>query len=598
MNSNGCEAKMVACQTPGNRFQNRKVIPIRPRINTDNTQTSMRAFFLLAIMVVDIAALISSGNPFQTARRCDTMLTPSQIPTLRKHKSQTTEDSCVLPAGNSLLIPSQVDGARLRGSKTTSTQIATSSSSVHDVDPSVKKPKPKKKNPPKKGTKSNADSKGNTTLPTGGSATKTKNNNNKPKRRQRKLSSGNLPNVLWGHIPLDHIRKHPQFVPLPTPESIHALESTEDVRNFRQESWQWDVLHEGRMTTSQAVAALGFLEPRAGDILGVPRGLRRGGQGAYYRLRKPVAVTTLEEMNAMLCTGDDDDVSGSTDDEDVGKCWVQPPNYPFAAKYTVKITEDEYKKRRQIASHYAQKNWSIRMVWGNVQEATSLLTALNYFWKRDKRILMKEIGMCGAGLSFNQTSRFGTGLLLGATPDAILCHPDGRIEAVEVKNHCPFVPNKSRYNRNNDKRSKQEKDAAFRLSQQTLSNKGAFISQYIPQLMMEMLCLGENCKSAIMVRQTATSGALILRIARDDEWIEQMIYWLERFHKDFVQNETPPPENFFLESADPIDQARYKKFLDRTKQVESKVELLEHVPHRSIQRAMAKHPVSDDLFLD
>ena len=80
----------------------------------------------------------------------------------------------------------------------------------------------------------------------------------------------------------------------------------EDVRNFRQESWQWDVLHQGRMTTSQAVAALGFLEPKAGRILGVPRGLRRGGEGAYYRLRTPAVTRTLEEMNARLCEDDDD----------------------------------------------------------------------------------------------------------------------------------------------------------------------------------------------------------------------------------------------------------------------------------------------------
>ena len=122
--------------------------------------------------------------------------------------------------------------------------------------------------------------------------------------------------------------------------------------------------------------------------------------------------------------------------------------------------------------------------------------------------------------------------------------------------------------------------------------------QYIPQLMMEMLCLGENCESAIMVRQTATNGSLILRIKRDNDWIEEMLYWLDRFYQDFVQQEIPPPENFFLEGGDPVDQARYKKFLELTKRIESEVELLEHVPHRAVQRATAKYPVSMDLFFD
>ena len=124
--------------------------------------------------------------------------------------------------------------------------------------------------------------------------------------------------------------------------------------------------------------------------------------------------------------------------------------------------------------------------------------------------------------------------------------------------------------------------------------------QYIPQLMMEMLCIGENCVSAIMVRQTATHGSLILRIQRDDDWIEEMMYWLGRFHLDFVQKDVPPPRNFFLESGgdDPTDRDRYRKFLERTKQIESQVELLEHVPNRGVQRANARHPVSNDLFLD
>ena len=122
--------------------------------------------------------------------------------------------------------------------------------------------------------------------------------------------------------------------------------------------------------------------------------------------------------------------------------------------------------------------------------------------------------------------------------------------------------------------------------------------QYIPQLMMEMLCLGENCESAIMVRQTATTGSLVLRVLRNNEWIEEMIYWLERFNNDFVKQEEPPPQNFFLEGGDPVDRKRYREFLELTKRVQDDVELLEHIPHRSVQRATAKQSVSMNLFLD
>merc|ERR1712224_925990 len=109
------------------------------------------------------------------------------------------------------------------------------------------------------------------------------------------------------------------------------------------------------------------------------------------------------------------------------------------------------------------------------------------------------------------------GLILGATPDAVLCHPDGKIEAVEVKNHCPFFPSNGIYARKKNKGSKQSDNNAFRLAHNVFSKNDTIMCQYIPQLMLEMLCLGEQCKSAIMVRQTATSGSLILRIKRDNE---------------------------------------------------------------------------------
>jgi len=432
--------------------------------------------------------------------------------------------------------------------------------------------------------------------------------------KQKRSRTGNIPDVFWRNIPIEHIRQHPYFIPLPRPETIRHLKSKEDVRNFRQESWQWDVLHDGRCTTSQAVAALGFLEPLAAEFLGVPKGLRRGGRGAYHRLRKPLKLTSLQEMNSMLCVGsgnyddfdenvDNDNGSDNGNDNDNIYWTKQPRNLPFAAKYMVPITEEEHKKRRHQMMQYIESSpdgirFSIRMIWGNIQESTSLLTALNWFWKRDNQVIMKEIGMCGAGLALNNTSAStsSSGLMLGATPDAILCHPNGRIEAVEVKNHCPFVPN-------NDKRNNHR----FRLSRQELisnNNKGGatVMPQHIPQLMMEMLCIGEECKSAIMVRQSAINGSLILRLHRDDDWINEMLYWLNRFMGDYVQQGIPPPPNFFLKgsTASAEDQNRYKEFLNLTKQIEKEnVELLAHVPNHGIQRATGgKFPKSMDLFFE
>jgi hypothetical protein len=101
-----------------------------------------------------------------------------------------------------------------------------------------------------------------------------------------------------------------------------------------------------------------------------------------------------------------------------------------------------------------------------------------------------------------------------------------------------------------------------------------------------------------MVRQSAVNGALILRIRRDDEWIEEMIYWLNRFCEDFVNTGRPPPADFFFDSGNSNDQERYMQFLERTKELETKVEMISHVPNNKIQRAMGSAARTTNLFLD
>jgi hypothetical protein len=106
--------------------------------------------------------------------------------------------------------------------------------------------------------------------------------------------------VEWRIISWDHLRLHPSVIPLPCPEDIIELQCLDDVRQFRQGSHQWEVLHHGQLTTSQAAAALGFLENECGELLNVPKTWRRGGIGAYTRLHEP-ALRTLEDINKMLC---------------------------------------------------------------------------------------------------------------------------------------------------------------------------------------------------------------------------------------------------------------------------------------------------------
>ena len=79
------------------------------------------------------------------------------------------------------------------------------------------------------------------------------------------------------------------------------------------------------------------------------------------------------------------------------------------------------------------------------------------------------------------------------------------LEALEVKNHCPFVNPRHNYGKKKGRMTITD-DNNFMIRTMELSPNVPAI--YIPQLMMEMLCLGSSCTSVLMVRQTATNGAV------------------------------------------------------------------------------------------
>jgi len=471
--------------------------------------------------------------------------------------------------------------------------------------------------------------------------TKKQNQSYKQKQKHQKFRyTGNLPDVYWRAIPMEHLRAHPCFKQLQYPEEIKQIEKLEDVKYFRQDSWQWDMLHAGRCTTSQATPALGMLEPNAATLLQIPKSLQKGCMGAYHRLNQD-ALRSLEEMNTVLCNHDVDsghDYVSDSEDQDLNnsqtkstshendtsicntstsgisqnsrKIWKAMPSkrYNFAAKYYPEITQSHLNQRRDKTKKFMSTLSSpmkIRMKWGNSQEATAILTALNYFTTIDPGVIVTEIGMCGAGLKYNSTSK-ASRLILGASPDAVIEYSNGTIEVLEVKNHCPFVPKKrwtnNQFNSTNNKnysKNGDDHDDRYRIREMPL--RSSVPPAYIPQLMMEMLCLGDSCRSAIMVRQTATNGAIIVRLHRDDKWIDDMIYWLERFMEDYVEKGQPPPSNFFWFDKvgnDLVKSKRYQAFLERTKELSDEAEVVKFVKHKDIQRVLSNGNIRLPLFLD
>lgn len=452
---------------------------------------------------------------------------------------------------------------------------------------------------------------------------KTKTKPRSSRRQQLKhRTTGNIPDVHWRAIPLEHLRHHPSFEALPHPDTITTLDSLEDVRLFRQDSWQWDALHSGRCTTSQATAALGLLESKAGGELGIPRSLQKGAVGAYHRLSQP-GLRSLEDMREVLCTGEGNsppeldmldyrvwdtkaadkardeaeknEANGNSGKNGKTKASGQQQQKGFNAFYLPRIKKSDLDRRRNILKDYYLKDssqWVARMQWGNAQEPTALLTALNYFTRAVPGTKIREVGMCGAGLDINNTaSNEVNGLIIGATPDAVIHYPNGTLESLEVKNHCPFVPMYwgSRKPINHDK-------DLFRIRETRLPLDVP--PAYVPQLMLEMLSLGPQCRSAVMVRQTATKGAVILRLQRDDEWIDEMVYWLNEFVDRFVNRGVPPPPNVFWDDNEHSGGERYRTFVNRTKEISLSAQLVARIPHGDIQRVIGSKRHIVPLFLD
>eukprot|EP00816_Leptocylindrus_hargravesii_P010719 CAMPEP_0196808310 /NCGR_PEP_ID=MMETSP1362-20130617/8302_1 /TAXON_ID=163516 /ORGANISM="Leptocylindrus danicus, Strain CCMP1856" /LENGTH=619 /DNA_ID=CAMNT_0042182603 /DNA_START=57 /DNA_END=1916 /DNA_ORIENTATION=+ len=422
--------------------------------------------------------------------------------------------------------------------------------------------------------------------------------NKKSNRRISKAAAtttGDLPNISWRAIPMHHLRQHPSFDELPHPREIKEIRNWDDVSRFRQDSIQWDLLHAGRCTTSRAACALGILEPKAAAELGIPVSLRKRGHSAYEHL-KGRAITGLEEMNYVLCGHDHDDdeyldCSVQYDDENHDDSstiiWGESPpqQRQHVAQYLYKPSISSIASNASFsARRHASTVVQARMQWGSAQESTSVLTAINYFCTQlDPNIRIREVGMC-VGETSGYAHRLADGLFIGASPDAVIAYPDGTLEALEVKNHCPFI--KAWWHRNIDP----EKRKKFAISCQVPN--GEIPATYIPQLMMEMLCLGPACKSAIMVRQTATKGAVVVRLKRDDAWIDDMLHFLSRFQTEYVNapGDNPPPSNFFWDDVDAERRTHYRNFVKRTREIGKECcEIVSYIEHRDIQRACHFH---------
>ena len=425
--------------------------------------------------------------------------------------------------------------------------------------------------------------------------------------RARSPERGSSPNVAWRAVSMEELRAHPYFLALPEPHTVFPT-CAADLRLYRQDSREWWACHAGRVTTSACAPCLGLYEERAAALLGVPPSLRGRHKAldAHTRLQEPAlreystlaaysagAGAAAQRLEAARREGThtvwQPHAAGDEAASHALLAYCAPPAAPRSAGGA-----REYR-------HVGQ----IRMAWGSVQEATSLLAALNRFVTQGATV--EEAGLfaidaceaeasaeaaaeteaAGGGGSGTAT-RLPPGLPpIGASPDAVVRWADGRVEPLEVKNHAPFATSRGRYSSGGGGGGGGG-NAAFEIR-----DPGPFDGVavwHVPQLYLHMLCLGPSCRSCLFMSCSATRGANLFRVRRDDALMDAILRFVARFAREYGgAGAPPPPADFFW------DDPEYHALLEALKAASASVERVEHIPNERIQRGGTR---GERLFFD
>ena len=257
-------------------------------------------------------------------------------------------------------------------------------------------------------------------------------------RRPRSPQRGTVPNIAWRAVTMEELRAHPSFVALP-PAATVVPTSAVDLRLFRQDSRQWWAIHAGRISTSACASCLGVYEEKSARSLRVPPSLCGHGKAldAHARLCSPA----LEDF-ALLHPdewADSDDVP--TNATQAAAVWQLPrttglDTSPFLYEHVGMHAKGRGSRSGGTGGALRAATYrsvgQIRMAWGSVQEATSILAALNYFGQRNATV--EEAGLQPLeALPHAERARLPSPLPpIGASPDAIVRWPDGTVEPFEA----------------------------------------------------------------------------------------------------------------------------------------------------------------------
>jgi hypothetical protein len=369
------------------------------------------------------------------------------------------------------------------------------------------------------------------------------------------------------------LRAHPYFIALPPPSHYIPPSTAAELRQFREGSPQWCAAHLGRITTSACASCVGLYEERSAEMLGVPPSLRGHGKAldAQARIAQP-ALGLAEVAAAAEDVPTRSEFEGEERKEAEARAVWHTPDDPSSGpllKFSRASLRHKWgplctphpRARRELEGASLGR---IRLAWGSRQEPTSILAALNYLCRLGAMI---EEAVRRLALMPTRTrhaarlTHFGRALFqglhpleaippaergalpaglppLGASPDACVRWADGRVEPFEVKNHAPFAARRA-------PKGSAHQSGAPPLEVRDPGPYDEVAVWHVPQLYLQMLCLGQACHSALFMSCSATRGANLFRLHRHEPTMQRLLGFVARFATQFGGGRPPPPENYF-----------------------------------------------------
>lgn len=289
--------------------------------------------------------------------------------------------------------------------------------------------------------------------------------------------------------------------------------------------------------------------------------------------------------------------------------------YPPLYKYNPRSTSLSPSNTEYVPSN----SMAARLQWGSVQEEIGILTALNHLV--GKSICTATVVPLSASLYYTRLYEVGLCCLeclpslpssctniinqsqlpsMGATPDGLLMYGDGTIEVVEVKTVSPFRENENYSSTHYIASASNTHSSNYRFIIGDRGPQDSIGPWIIPQLQMEILCAGPLCTGANLVSISATRGARIFFVPRNDEYICLMLQIVSFVWKTYGQGGNDGSCNNIKEELPKIPHdygdncKQYNSFVDMTLRLARTAQIRANIHQEYIQRS----PLNRSFFID